>query len=409
VGATADDLALPGLGYAVAYPFGIVGILLAMWLLRVVLRIGIDRKVEAFERQQQFQGKNLKSRNVTVRNANLDGITLSRVPGLKELDVVCSRMMRDGKLRIPHAGTPLALGDIVHLVGSEKALEEMQLILGEESGIQLTTKGTELRVDRIVVTKTGTLGKTINELALHKLYGVLISRVNRAGVELLPRPNLSLQFGDILNIVGQPEAIAEVARVVGNAQQKLQQVQMIPIFVGIGLGVLLGSLPLYLPGMPSALKLGMAGGPLVVALVLSRIANIGPIYWFMPPSANLALREIGIVLFLAVVGLKSGKHFVETLLSAQGPLWILYGAVITLAPLLIVGFFARLVMKLNYLTTCGLLAGSMTDPPALAFANGLSTSEAPALAFATVYPLVMCLRILAPQILVLALWTTGTA
>ena len=409
VGASAEDLNLPGLGYAVAYPFGIVGILLAMWLIRMVFKIGIDQEVEAFEHQQQAGRKSLKSLNVIVRNPNLDGIAVSQVPGLRERDVVCSRMMRDGELRIPGAETPLALDDIVHLVGPEQALQEMQLIMGETSDVQLTTKGTELRVDRIVVTKTAVLGKTIGELALHKLYGVVISRVNRAGVELVPRPGLSLQFGDILNIVGQPEAIAKVGRFVGNVQQKLQHVQMIPIFIGIGLGVLLGSLPLYLPGMPAALKLGLAGGPLLVALVLSRIANIGPLYWFMPPSANLALREIGIVLFLAVVGLNSGAHFVETLVSGQGPLWVAYGAVITLVPLLVVGFFARLVLKLNYLTSCGLLAGSATDPPALAFANSLSTSEASALAYATVYPLVMCLRILAPQMLVLALWSAGTA
>ncbi len=409
VGASVEDLAMPGLGYAVAYPFGIVGILLSMWLIRILLRIGIEEEVEAFERQQQTEGRGLKSLNVTIRNVNLDGVALSQIPGLKELDVVCSRMMRDGELRIPNAETPLALGDIVHLVGLEKALHEMQVIMGETSDVQLTTKGTELRVDRIVVTNNKVLGKTIGELALHKLYGVVISRVNRAGVELLPRPGLSLQFGDILNIIGPPDAIATAGQVVGNVRQKLQQVQMIPIFIGIGLGVLVGSLPLYLPEMPAALKLGLAGGPLLVALVLSRVANIGPVYWFMPPSANLALRELGIVLFLAVVGLKSGEHFVETIVRGQGALWVFYGAVITLVPLLVVGFFARQMMKLNYLTTCGLLAGSMTDPPALAFANALSTSEAPALAYATVYPLVMCLRILVPQVLVLAFWVSGGA
>ncbi|MGL5292318.1 MAG: putative transporter, partial [Aeromonas sp.] len=218
----------------------------------------------------------------------------------------------------------------------------------------------------------------------------------------------SLQFGDILNLVGRLDAIEAVTTVVGNVQQKLQQVQMLPVFIGIGLGVLLGSIPFYLPGFPAALKLGLAGGPLVVALILSRIGSIGKLYWFMPPSANLALREIGIVLFLAVVGFKSGAGFIDTLINGDGPAWMLYGAAITLIPLLVVGVLARRYGKMNYLTLCGLLAGSLTDPPALAFANGMHpTSGACALSYATVYPLVMFLRIISPQVLAIMLWGAG--
>ncbi len=233
----------------------------------------------------------------------------------------------------------------------------------------------------------------------------MISRLNRAGIELVPTSQTSLQFGDILNLVGRLDAIEAVTNVVGNVQQKLQQVQMLPVFIGIGLGVLLGSIPFYLPGFPAALKLGLAGGPLVVALILSRIGSIGKLYWFMPPSANLALREIGIVLFLAVVGFKSGAGFVDTLINGDGPAWMLYGMAITLIPLLVVGVLARLYGKMNYLTLCGLLAGSMTDPPALAFANAMHpTSGASALSYATVYPLVMFLRIISPQLLAIILW-----
>lgn len=221
----------------------------------------------------------------------------------------------------------------------------------------------------------------------------------------MPTSQTSLQFGDILNLVGRLDAIEAVTNVVGNVQQKLQQVQMLPVFIGIGLGVLLGSIPFYLPGFPAALKLGLAGGPLVVALILSRIGSIGKLYWFMPPSANLALREIGIVLFLAVVGFKSGAGFVDTLINGDGPAWMLYGMAITLIPLLVVGVLARLYGKMNYLTLCGLLAGSMTDPPALAFANAMHpTSGASALSYATVYPLVMFLRIISPQLLAIILW-----
>ncbi len=227
-----------------------------------------------------------------------------------------------------------------------------------------------------------------------------------AGVELVAGSNVTLQFGDILNLVGRPEAIDAVTAIVGNAQQKLQQVQMLPVFIGIGLGVLLGSIPLFVPGFPAALRLGLAGGPLVAALILGRIGSIGKLYWFMPPSANLALRELGIVLFLAVVGLKSGGNFIDTLLHGEGLTWIGYGALITAIPLLSVGILARTVGKMNYLTLSGMLAGSMTDPPALAFANGLHpTSGAAALSYATVYPLAMFLRIMSPQLLAVLFWT----
>jgi putative transport protein len=249
------------------------------------------------------------------------------------------------------------------------------------------------------------LGKKIRDLNLKQKYDVVISRLNRSGVELVASSNASLQFGDILNLVGRPESIDRVADIVGNAQQKLQQVQMLPVFIGIGLGVLLGSIPLFIPGFPAALKLGLAGGPLVVALILGRIGSIGKLYWFMPPSANLALRELGIVLFLSVVGLKSGGNFVDTLLNGDGLSWIGYGILITAIPLLTAGILARAMAKMNYLTICGMLAGSMTDPPALAFANGLHpTSGAAALSYATVYPLAMFLRIMSPQLLAVIFW-----
>ena len=297
------------------------------------------------------------------------------------------------------------MNDFLHLVGEPSALRRVQLVVGEEVDTSLSTQGTDLRVVRVVVTNEQVLGKSLQELELKEKYDVVVSRLNRAGIELLPANHSTLQFGDILNLVGRPEAIDSVGNLVGNAQQKLQQVQMLPVFIGIGLGVLLGSVPFYIPGFPAALKLGLAGGPLVVALLLSRIGSIGRLYWFMPPSANLALRELGIVLFLSVVGLTSGGQFVDTLLNGDGLNWMGFGVLITLIPLLTVGIIARYFAKMNYMTLCGLLAGSMTDPPALAFANNLHpTCEASALAYATVYPLVMFLRILSPQLLAILLW-----
>lgn len=309
---------------------------------------------------------------------------------------------------VPHATTRIQLNDLVHLVGEPEALKRVRLVIGEEVETSLSTQGTDLRAVRVVVTNEQVLSKTIQELDLKLKYDVVVSRLNRAGIELVPSNHSSLQFGDILNLVGRAEAIEAVANLVGNAQQKLQQVQMLPVFIGIGLGVVLGSIPFYVPGFPAALKLGLAGGPLVVALILSRIGSIGPLYWFMPPSANLALRELGIVLFLAVVGLKAGGNFVETLVQGDGVLWMGFGVAITLIPLCSVAVLARWLAGMNYLTLCGLLAGSMTDPPALAFANNMHpTSEASSLAYATVYPLVMFLRILSPQILAILLWVGG--
>ncbi|MDX1300749.1 putative transporter [Photobacterium sp.] len=406
LGAQDGMLELTGMGYAVAYPFGICGILLTMWILRLVFKVNVDKEADEFEIHNGHKKESLHTLNVAIRNPNLNGLQLQAVPALTEGDIVCSRLKRGDTLHVPRPDTRIETNDLLHLVGDKAALEKARLVIGEEVDTSLSTRGTELRVERLVVTNEIVLGKKIRDLDLKEKYDVVVSRLNRAGVELVPTSQSTLQFGDILNLVGRHEAIEAVSGIVGNAHQKLQQVQMLPVFVGIGLGVLLGSIPFYLPGFPAAIKLGLAGGPLLVALILARIGSIGKMYWFMPPSANLALREIGIVLFLAVVGLKSGGGFVDTLVNGDGLSWMGYGIVITLVPLLTVGIIARIVGQLNYLTICGMLAGSMTDPPALAFANGLhATSGASALSYATVYPLVMCLRILSPQILALLLWT----
>ncbi len=404
-----SDTSVMGMAYAIAYPFGIVGILLAMWLVRIIFRINVDKEAEDFDKNQTTTKGGLSSLNVRLTNPNLQGLTLKEIPDFELHDVVYSRLKRGGEeLFVPKSDTKLLIGDVLHLVGEDATLHKMKLILGEEAEMSLSTKGTHYRSERAVVTNEKIFGKKLRQLGFKGKYDVIISRLNRAGVELVPNDEMTLQFGDVLNLVGREDDIKAVMSIIGNAQQKLQQVQMLPIFIGIGLGVLLGSIPLYIPGFPVALKLGLAGGPLVVALILARIGSIGKLYWFMPPSANLALREIGIVLFLAVVGLKSGGHFLETLLSSEGISWIGFGILITFIPLIVTGCVARIYGKVNYLTICGLLAGSMTDPPALAFANAIKEdSGASALSYATVYPLVMFLRIMLPQLLAIALWTVG--
>ncbi|HBV9945455.1 TPA: putative transporter [Klebsiella aerogenes] len=406
------DLGLPfdvvdqmGMSYAMAYPFGICGILLTMWLVRLFFRINVEKEAQQFDESSGNGHAHLHTINVRVENPNLNNMAIQDVPMLNSDKIICSRLKRDELLMVPAPGTLIQHGDLLHLVGWPEDLHNAQLVIGKEVATSLSTHGTDLKVERVVVTNEKVLGKKIRDLHFKQRYDVVISRLNRAGVELVASSHASLQFGDILNLVGRPQAIDAVANELGNAQQKLQQVQMLPVFIGIGLGVLLGSIPLFIPGFPAALKLGLAGGPLIMALILGRIGSIGKLYWFMPPSANLALRELGIVLFLAVVGLKSGGDFVDTLLHGEGLSWIAYGIFITAIPLLTVGILARMLAKMNYLTLCGMLAGSMTDPPALAFANNLhATSGAAALSYATVYPLVMFLRIITPQLLAVLFW-----
>ena len=394
-----------GMAYAMAYPFGICGILLSMWLIRLFFKIKVDEEAANFEKESGHDKEALKSMSLKVTNTNLNGIHLIEIPGFDDEDVVCSRLKRGELVIVPKADTNVQLGDILHLVGNPEGLKKMHLIIGEEVDVPVASLSGEIRSERVVVTNEKVLGKKIRHLGIHQKYGVVISRLNRAGVELVPTAHTTLQFGDVLHMVGKTDILNQAISVIGNAKQKLLQVQMLPVFIGIGLGVLLGSIPFYIPGFPVALKLGLAGGPLVVALILARIGSIGKLYWFMPPSANLALREIGIVLFLAVVGLKSGGSFVDTLTNGSGLEWMGYGIFITLVPLMIVGLIARLYVKLNYLSLCGLLAGSMTDPPALAFANELKEgSGAAALSYATVYPLTMFLRIISPQLLAILLW-----
>ncbi|MEG1421744.1 MAG: putative transporter [Citrobacter sp.] len=408
LGTPMDVVDQMGMSYAMAYPFGICGILLTMWLMRLIFRVNVEAEAQQHESTRTNGQALIQTMNIRVENPNLNNMAIQDVPILNSDKIICSRLKREETLMVPSPGTIIQMGDLLHLVGQPADLHNAQVVIGQEVDTSLSTRGTDLRVERVVVTNEQVLGKRIRDLHFKERYDVVISRLNRAGVELVASSDASLQFGDILNLVGRPSSIDAVANVVGNAQQKLQQVQMLPVFIGIGLGVLLGSIPLFIPGFPVALKLGLAGGPLIMALILGRIGSIGKLYWFMPPSANLALRELGIVLFLAVVGLKSGGDFVDTLTQGDGLSWVGYGIFITAVPLITVGLLARLLTKMNYLTLCGMLAGSMTDPPALAFANNLhATSGAAALSYATVYPLVMFLRIITPQLLAVIFWGMG--
>jgi putative transport protein len=385
--------------YAIAYPFGVVGIILVMVLVRVVFRVDVKAEVNVLSREQDGSPI-LSSRAMEVTNANLDGLPVRRIPGLGG-EVFVSRLMHQNQVKVAGGGTLVHVGDVLLAVGPAAKLDEVQLVVGRAHNLDLTTVPSNITARWLLVTQSETLGKTVAELNLQHRYGVTITRVRRGDVELPPGPAVRLQFADTVMAVGEEAAVKQVAQELGDSLRRLNHPQVIPIFVGIALGVILGSIPFRFPGMPAPVKLGLAGGPLIVAIVLSRLGHVGPLVWHLPVSANFALREMGIVLFLACVGVKSGDQFFQTLAHGPGVYWIACGGLITALPLLAVALFARLVMKMNYTTLCGLLAGSMTDPPALQFAGTVTGSEAPSISYAAVYPLVMVLRVVAAQVLVL--------
>ena len=403
-GLNASDEAItqPGIAYAMAYPFGIIGIILSMLLIRLMFRIHPQREAEAFARQEELHTPRLATMNIEIKNPNFDRMVMENIPTLEDGGVVISRLKTGSSVVIPRRGTIVRTGTILHAVGEPDRLEELRLIVGDQSEVDLKAIPGPITTRRVLVTRRQVLGKTPRQLKLDERMGVTITRINRAEIELSAHSNVSLQFGDTVVLVGSEEAIARASAEMGDSIQRLNHPQIIPLFVGIALGVLLGSIAIPLPGMPAPVKLGLAGGPLLVAIILSRLGNIGPVVWYMPLSANFMLRELGIVLFLSCVGLNAGHRFLETLMG-PGLAWMGYGALITIVPLMLVGAAARLFRKTNFMTLCGLLAGSMTDPPALAFANSIATSTAPSISYATVYPLVMLLRVFVAQLLVLIL------
>jgi putative transport protein len=392
-----------GMAYAVAYPFGIIGIILTMLLVRRIFSIDINAEVRNVELSLKAGERTPDFIDLEVTNPNVDGVALRDLPFAAEAGLVFSRLLRDGKVTVPKDDSQIQLGDALRLVGPRTKILEFEPVIGRKSSIDIKSVPSELKTEHLYVTKREVLGKSLGELNFERTYGAVVTRVTRADVEFAANNQVRLQFGDFLFVVGSKEGVVQVGELVGNKPKALDQPHVLPVFVGILLGVILGSLPIVLPGMPAPVRLGLAGGPLIVALVLSRVGRIGPLIWYLSPGANLALREIGIVLFLACVGLKSGSRFLEVLFSGSGFYWMAAGAALTFVPLMIVGLVARKVFKLDYPTLCGVLAGSMTDPPALAFATSITKSDQPLVAYAAVYPLVMILRVFIVQILVLTL------
>jgi putative transport protein len=403
IAAPPDQMLLPALAYSASYPIGIIGIIASLLLLQRFFKIDMAAEARAFDSVQKQGTEPLERLNVRVENANLEGLTVHDLPGRRETGVIISRLQRADESAVINATeeTPVRLGDHLLLVGTAENLASFQRIIGSVAEVDLMKAPGEVSFKRVVVTNRKLLGKSLAELGLDHLHGVTVTRIVRAGVEMTAVPGVKLQFGDFLHVVGETSGLEAAAKTLGNSLLALNTTQFIPVFIGLALGVLAGSLPISVPGLASPLKLGLAGGPLVVAILLSRLGRVGPLVWHMPANTNLAFRELGIAMFLACVGLSAGPKFFSTVMSQDGLVWAGAALVVSMVPLLVAGIIGRRWMRLNFLVLSGLLTGSMTDPPALAFANGLAKSDAPSIAYATVYPATMLTRILMAQVMVL--------
>ena len=389
-------------GYAAAYPLGVIGIILSMLILRALFKIKLDKEEHQIE--EETAASVLKPHVVTykVENQLIFGKPLGELMNLIDRNFVVSRIKKNNdEVIIPLSTTIIEEGDLLLIVLSVQDEDALKAFIG--SPVEMDWKAIPAPVvsRRILVTKSEFNGRTIGSLRLPMGYRLNATRVNRAGVDLLANPNLTLQIGDRLTVVGKLEDINRLAERLGNSMKRLNEPNMITLFVGIFLGIILGSIPLAIPGMSSSMKLGLAGGPLVVAILIGRFGYKMKLVTYTSTSASLMLREIGICLFLASVGISAGGTFAETVFTGDGLLWVLWGFLITIIPLLIIGSIARGYYKINYFTLIGLIAGSNTDPPALAYANKTTSTDASSVAYSTVYPLTMFLRVLTAQLLIL--------
>ena len=401
---TAREVNMPAVAYAVTYPAAIVGIIGTLLLLKVVFRVNASREAEEFAAKSHAPVEPLERRTLVVTNPNLDGVRIDSIPARLECGVTISRVRNGSDTVVATDSMVIHRNDRMLVVGTSAALEQFERVVGERSDEDLFVEGSGITDRRVVVTDRSALGKTIDELDLDERFQVAVTRVSRADLEMTAVPNLRLQFGDQLLIVGHEEDLEKAANAIGNSLKDLNATHFIPFFIGIVLGIALGTVPIAFPGLPQPVRLGLAGGPLIAALVLSRVGRIGPHVWHMPMNTNLAFREFGIALFFAAVGLSAGPSFFQTAFSSTGIYWLVAGVSVTVLPLLLVGILARAVLKLNFIELSGVLAGSMTDPPALAFACNIAGSDAPTVSYATVYPLTTLLRIIAAQILALLLF-----
>jgi putative transport protein len=393
------------MGYACAYPLGVMGIILSMIIIRYICRVDVKQDSDEIQKEEEAN-PHMKPYTISlkVQNEALSGKTLSQVQNFLARDFVCTRIIQDGHMITPNANTVLRLGDRMFLVCAEDDSEAIMAFIGPkiEQDWDATNQQDKPMVSRrILVTQPNINGKTLGELHFSSMYGVNVTRVNRSGMDLFAARQLRLQVGDRVMVVGPQDAIERVANLLGNQLRRLDHPNIVTIFVGILCGILFGSLPIAIPGMPTPVKLGLAGGPLIISILIGRFGHKVKLVTYTTMSANLMLREVGLVLFLASVGIKAGENFVQMVVEGDGVLYVGLGFLITFIPLLITGIIARWHHRVNYFTLMGLIAGSNTDPPALAYANQIAGNDAPAVGYSTVYPLTMFLRILTAQLLIL--------
>lgn len=389
-------------GYACAYPLGVLGIIGATIALRYICKISIDKEEEKLDEEENENGA-VKPHfmNIEITNSYLEGKTIAQVHNFLNRDFVCSRLLHDGHVITPTGSTVFHIGDRVFIVCAENDAEAIIAFIGPEIEVDWKKQDEPMVSKRIVITRPSINGKTLGQMHFSSAYGVNVTRITRNGMDLFASSNLSLQVGDRIMVVGPEGAVNRVASVMGNSVKRLNAPNIATIFVGIFVGILFGSIPVAFPGIPVPIKLGIAGGPLIIAILIGRFGYKAHLVTYTTTSANMMLREIGLVLFLASVGIKAGDGFVETIVQGDGIKYVYTGFLITIIPILIVGTIARLKYKLNYFTIMGMIAGTYTDPPALAYANATCSKEAPAVGYSTVYPLSMFLRIFTAQIIVL--------
>ena len=402
-GIDAPEIAL---GYAVSYPLGVIGIILSLLALRYILRINMPREEkEAETGLGHLQELTVRPFSLEIRNEAIDGMSIKDLRPLVNRKFVISRIRHKegGEIELVNSKTVVHTGDKILLISTPMDVEALTMFFGKEIKMEWEQLDKKFISRRILITKPELNGKTLAQLKIRNNFGANITRVNRSGVDLVPTPQLQLQMGDRVTIVGTELSVTHAEKILGNSLKRLNHPNLIPIFIGIALGCILGSLPLTFPGIPQPIKLGLAGGPLIVSILISRFGPKYKLITYTTMSANLMLREIGIAIFLACVGLGAGKGFVETIVNQGGYIWVGYGVIITILPLLITGLIGRYYCKLNYFTRIGVLAGSTTNPPALAYSNDLTSCDAPSVGYATVYPLTMFLRVLTAQLLILSL------
>ena len=390
------------MGYAAAYPLGVVGIILTMILIKVIFKVNIDDEIKEVDDEKKDSTQAPAILTYKVTNELVSGLSMVKLHTLITCDYTCSRILKpDGKVVIPTAQDTIEIGDLCLIVCAKQDEEIFSRFIGQKVEMTWPMDKGPVVSRRIVVTQPNYNGVKLGALHLHETYELNVTRVNRAGMDLLASPNLRLQIGDRVTVVGKLDDIEHLARKLGNSMKRLNEPNLITMFIGIFLGIILGSLPIQVPGMSVPMKLGLAGGPLVVAILIGAYGHKFHLVTYTNSAANLLLREIGICLFLASVGIAAGKDFAATVFNFKGAMWVAYGFLITVIPLIVVGCIARGKFKMNYLSILGMMSGSYTDPPALAYANKVANNDAPAVAYSTVYPLTMFMRVIVAQVIVL--------